>query len=86
MRRWRWQWHHSPTDIGTLAYVVTECQQTGDVFSEHQTLHILHGERDVTVMETPGGSSLAEVGLCKLVTSGRLGAFSVAREAIQNLR
>ena len=43
-----------PTDIGTLAYVTTECRDTADGFSESQALHILHGDRDVTVMETPG--------------------------------
>ena len=43
-----------PSDIGTLAYVVTECRDTPEGFFERQALHILHGERDVTVMETPG--------------------------------
>ena len=43
-----------PSDIGTLAYVTTECRDTADGFSESQALHILHGDRDVTVMETPG--------------------------------
>ena len=56
----------SPSDIGTLAYVVTECRDTAEGFSERQALHILHGDRDVTVMETPDVGPVTGVGgLCR---------------------
>jgi hypothetical protein len=75
------------SDIGTLAYVVTECQDTGTLFSEHQALHILHGDQDVTVMETPGvGPFFPGVGgLCKSMTLTRFGQSSIAREAFQGV-
>ena len=76
-----------PGDIGTLAYVVTECQDTGNLFSEHQSLHILHADQDVAVMETPGvGPFFSGVGgLCKGLTAASFGDGSVAREAFQGV-
>ena len=78
-----------PSDIGTLAYVVTQCSETGRkaLFSEHQALHILHGARDVTVMETPGVGpvSTGVVGLCKGLTLLRNGELSILRDAFQGL-
>ena len=73
-------------DIGTLAYVVTECHDTGNQFSEHQSLHILHGDQDVTVMETPEAGPLNLGGLCRHLTSLRFGIGSKSREAFQGVR
>ena len=77
-----------PSDIGTLAYVVTQCSdEPKALFSEHQALHILHGDRDVTVMETPGVGpvSTGRVGLCREYASERFGTLSASREAFQRL-
>jgi len=76
-----------PNDIGTLAYVVTECRDTADGFSERQALHILHSDRDVTVMETPGVGPYFPGfgGQCRLLTTGRFGDGSVSREAFQGV-
>ena len=78
----------SSSEIGTLAYVVTECQDSGNLFSEHQSLHILHGDQDVTVMETPevGPFFPGLGGLCRFRTSLRLGIDSKSREAFQGVR
>jgi hypothetical protein len=44
-----------PGEIGTLAYVETECRDTKEGFVERQALRIRQGEREaVTVFETPG--------------------------------
>jgi len=87
----------SPSDIGTLAYVATECQGTAfpgchgtacaaALFSEHQTLHILHADQDVTVVETPEvGPLFVAPGECTAVTVGRFGEGSLAREAFQGV-
>ena len=75
-----------PNDIGTLAYVVTECRDTADGFLESQALHISHGDRDVTVMETPGVGPISGLGgLCRALTSFRGGDTSISRDAFQGL-
>ena len=43
-----------PGELGTLAYVETECRDTKEGFVEHQALRIRQGDREpVTVFETP---------------------------------
>ena len=76
-----------PSDIGTLAYVATECRDTPEGFFERQALHILHGERDVTVMETPsvGPVTTGLGGYCRFNGLGRWGDGSVSRDAFQGL-
>jgi hypothetical protein len=76
----------SPDGMGTLAYVLTACRDTAEGFFEYQTLHILHGDQDVTVMETPEvGPVTAVGGLCRQLTLGRFGQLSIAREAFQGV-
>jgi hypothetical protein len=76
-----------PPTLGTLAYVETECRDTKEGFVERQALRIRQGEREpVTVFETPEVGPIAGIGgLCRGLTSGRLGAASVAREAFQSV-
>ena len=79
------------SDIGTLAYVTTECRDAPEGFSERQALHILHGDHDVTVMETPEVGPLTALpgiltgGLCRSLTLGSFGDGSISREAFQGL-
>ena len=76
----------SSSDIGTLAYVTTECRDTAEGFLEHQTLHILHGDRDVTVMETPGVGPVTGVGMrCRAFSLERYGDDSITRGAFQGV-
>ena len=71
---------------GTLAYVETECRDTGNVFVEHQRLRIRQGEREpVTVFETPEVSVPGKGFLCPEVIGGHFGDGSVAREAFQQV-
>ncbi|MBZ5559304.1 MAG: hypothetical protein LAO77_18685 [Acidobacteriia bacterium] len=77
-----------PSEIGTLAYVVTECHdEPRGVFFERQALHVLHGDQDVTVMKTPelGPVFTGVVGLCRASTLSRDGSLSIEREAFQGL-
>ena len=75
-----------PSDIGTLAYVTTACRDSADnSFVEHQSLHILHGDRDVTVVETPEVGPIALGGLCQSLTLARFGDGSILREAFQGV-
>jgi hypothetical protein len=72
--------------IGTLAYVLTECRDTPEGFFERQSLHILHDDRDVTVMETPAVGPVAELaGLCVGKTFLRFGLGSISRDAFQDV-
>jgi hypothetical protein len=75
------------TQLGTLAYVETECHDTAEGFIERQVLRIRQGEREpVTVFETPGVGPIAGIGgLCGLLTQGRLGDLSITREAVQSV-
>jgi hypothetical protein len=42
-------------ELGTVAYVETECRDTKEGFFERQALRIRHGDREpMTVFETPG--------------------------------
>ena len=67
-----------------LAYVLTQCcDGPKALFSERQALHILHGDRDVTVMETPGVVhffSGVAAGLCRQENLCRFGDLSERRE------
>jgi dipeptidyl aminopeptidase/acylaminoacyl peptidase len=74
-----------PPELGTLAYVETECRDTKEGFVERQALRIRQGEREpVTVFETPGVGPITGVaGGCRAVTEGRLGQGSITREAFQ---
>jgi hypothetical protein len=75
-----------PSELGTLAYVETECR-TKEGFFERQALRIRQGEREpVTVFETPDVGPLPGIGLlCLLKTAGRFGDGSIAREAFQSV-
>jgi hypothetical protein len=75
----------TPPSLGTLAYVETECHDTKEGFVEHQALRIRQGEREpVTVFETPGVGPITGIGgACRLLTQGRGGTGSIAREAFQ---
>ena len=74
-----------PGTIGTLAYVLTECRDTSDGFSEHLQLRIRQGDHEpITVAEPPGvGPVGGAFGLCRAVTRGRFGDGIILRESIQ---
>ena len=74
----------SASDIGTLAYVETECRGTAEGFVERQALRIRQGDREpVTVFETPAVSLPGQGYLCDFFMLGRYGGISVTREAFQ---
>ena len=55
----------TPSPIGTLAYVETECRDTKEGFVEHQALRIRQGDREpVTVFETPAVGPIAGIAAC----------------------
>jgi hypothetical protein len=74
-----------PSELGTLAYVETECRDTKEGFFERQALRIRQGDHaPVTVFETPGVGPLGGIGgLCQGYTAGRLGSAAIARDAFQ---
>jgi len=74
-----------PPELGTLAYVETECRATSEGYFSRQALRVRQGEREpVTVFETPGVGPLTGFGpLCVITTSGHLGDASISREAFQ---
>jgi len=75
-----------PPELGTLAYVETECRGTAEGFVEHQALRIRQGEREpVTVFETPEVLLPGGGYVCPLVVSLRFGDQSIAREAFQSV-
>ena len=76
-----------PTELGTLAYVETECRDTHGVFVERQALRVRQGDREpVTVFETPEVGPVPNLGgLCPLWVGGRFGGESVSREAFQSV-
>jgi len=74
----------SASEIGTLAYVETECRGTREGFFERQALRIRRGDREpVTVFETPEVSLPGQDFLCPLWTGARYGGISVTREPFQ---
>jgi len=76
----------SASDIGTLAYVETECRGTSEGFVERQALRIRQGDRaPVTVFETPGVSLPGAGYLCASSARGRIGLGSITREAFQSV-
>jgi len=73
-----------PGEIGTLAYVETECRGTSEGFVERQALRIRRGDREpVTVFETPEVSLPGAGYLCSTLMLGRYGGDSITREAFQ---
>jgi len=73
-----------PPELGTLAYVETECRGTSEGFVEHQALRVRQGEREpVTVFEPPEVSVPGRGYLCALSVLGRIGDSSISREAFQ---
>jgi hypothetical protein len=72
-----------PSALGTLAYVETECRDTGKEFVEHQALRIRQGDREVTVFETPEVSAPGLSFVCQVFSGFRLGVLSISREAFQ---
>jgi hypothetical protein len=76
-----------PSESGTLAFVVTLCHEEPAGFVERQALHILHGDQDVTVMETPAAGPYLPVlkSLCEDLTIGRDGNLSISREVFQGV-
>jgi len=76
----------SASDIGTLAYVETECRGTREGFFERQALRIRQGEHEpVTVFETPEVSLPGQGFLCAYSVAGRIGNGSIVREAFQSV-
>jgi len=73
------------SELGTLAYVETECRSTSEGYFSRQALRIRQGDREpVTVFETPGVGPLPKIGYqCLTRTLGHLGDASISREAIQ---
>jgi len=74
----------SASELGTLAYVETECRGTTEGFFERQALRIRQGDREpVTVFATPEVSLPGRGYLCPVLNQGRAGQLAVAREAFQ---
>jgi hypothetical protein len=73
-------------ELGTLAYVVTECRDTPEGFVEHQSLRIRQGDgSQVTVMETAPVGPLAVAGLCRLRMESGGGIGFPSSQAFQRL-
>jgi hypothetical protein len=75
-----------PGELGTLAYVETECRGTAKAFVEQQRLRIRQGDREpVTVFETPEVSVPGKGYLCPFLVGARFGDGSITREPFQSV-